>query len=378
MAFKLKQMAGFGIMIKNISGYWKMITLRDMKKADGNIGKVELSKENMKVFAEKFKDMELFKNLDDDGICSAVIMLYFIWMQENENERLWKDFKEDIKHKSRFFPESELLKKVDNILDYASVELSKGTVLYRAREYTESDSLQNKELIAFYQKLNEFFPHFKLQPEDIGSESAMNLVWLALAGDADKTKELYQKVKEVADEESPFWGFKEIDCDAPPKEFAKAGRANSVGISFLYAATDKRTAIMEMRPQIGQCFNICNIEICKDIRIFDFTYTAGELKENEYMKSGDLYAISKEFSCPNYGNVNDYFPTQYLCEYLRQKGFDGIRYKSAVSLEGINVIIFDTDKANRAYKIVESRVYNVKNLDIQFEQFVPLELQNLN
>lgn len=296
-------------------------------------------------------------------------------MQENENEKLWKDFKEDIKHKSRFFPKSDFLKKVDNVSDFASVELCKGTVLYRAREYTESDYFQNKETIAFYQKLNDFFPNLKLQLEDIGSESAINLILLALAGDTKRIDELYQKVKEIADEEKPFWGFKEGDCDAPPKVYAKAGRANSVGISFLYAATDKKTAIMEMRPQIGQCFNICEIEICKDIRIFDFTYTAEKLKENEYVKSGDLYAISKEFSHPNYGNVDDYFPTQYLCEYLREKGFDGIRYKSAVSPEGINVIVFGTDKDDRAYKIVESRVYSVKSMDIQYEQMIPFELK---
>lgn len=120
------------------------------------------------------------------------------------------------------------------------------------------------------------------------------------------------------------------------------------------------------------------IEVCKNVRIFDFTYTAEELMENEYAKSGDLYSISKEFSRPNYGNVNDYFPTQYLCEYLRQKGFDGIRYKSAVSPEGINVILFDTDKADRAYKIVESRVYSVKDMDIQFEQIIPFEFENMN
>lgn len=348
-----------------------------MKKEDKDAGTVEWSEKDKKAFAEKFKDVELFKNLDDDGICSAVLILYLVWMQENENENLWKDFTESIKYKSRFFPKSDFLEKVDNVSDYASVELCKGTVLYRAREYTESDFFKNKEAIAFYQKLNEFFPHLKLQLEDIGSESAMNLILLAIAGDTKRMDELCQRIKEIADEEKPFWGFKESDCDAPPKAYAKAGRANSVGISFLYATTDKKTAIMEMRPQIGQCFNICEIEICKDIRIFDFTYIAGKPKENEYVKLGDLYAISKEFSRPNYGNVNDYFPTQYLCEYLRQKGFDGIRYKSAVSPEGINVIVFDTDRNDRAYKIVESRVYSVKNMDIQYEQMIPFELENM-
>ncbi len=102
-------------------------------------------------------------------------------------------------------------------------------------------------------------------------------------------------------------------------------------------------------------------------------HTTNELKEDEYTKSGDLYVISKEFSYPNYGDPQDYIPTQYLCEYLRQKGFDGIRYKSAVSLERINLIIFDTDSADKAYKIIESRVFKVENIDIDFKQIVPIE-----
>ena len=323
-----------------------MITLKEMAKNKKNFRKIKISEEDKRAFAKKFKNIDIFKNLDDNGIFWAVFTLYLVWIQENENERLWKDFKEEIMYKSRFFPKSKLLKKVDNISDYASVELCKGTVLYRAREYTNSDLIKNKEVISIYEKLNEFFPQ--------------------------------RRVMEIVNEDKPFWGFDDKGCDAPPREFAKAGRANSIGVSFLYAASDKKTAIMEMRPQIGQCFNVCMLEICKNVRVFDLTYTAGELEENEFTKSEDLYSLSKEFSCPNYGNVNDYFPTQYLCEYLRQKGFDGIRYKSAVSPNGINVILFNTDRADRAYKIIESRVYNVKDMDIRFEQIIPYELENRN
>lgn len=230
----------------------EMITLKDLKKTDNNGENIEISEEDKKVMVKRFRDAGLFETLDDDGIYYMILIFFLVWIQENENERLWKDFKEDIKYKSRFFPKSELLKKVDNVSDYASLELSKGTLLYRAREYTEAYFFKNREVIAFYQKLNEFFPHLKLQLEDIGSESAMKLLSFAFAGETNKMEELCQKVKEIVNEERPFWGLQESDCDAPPKEYAKAGRANSAGISFLYAASDKKTAIMEMRPQIGQ------------------------------------------------------------------------------------------------------------------------------
>lgn len=226
----------------------RYLNKKAMKKKGKDIEMIDISEEEKKAFAEKFKGIELFKHLNDDAICWVVFIFYLSWMQENENEKLWEDFKEEITYKSRFFPKSEFLKKVDNVADYASAELCKGTVLYRAREYTNKDFAKNKELITFCQKLNEFFPQLKLQPEFNVSESAVNLIILGLAGDTNRKEELQQKVMEIVAEERPFWGFKESDCDAPPKEYAKTGRANSVGISFLYAALDKKTAITEMRP----------------------------------------------------------------------------------------------------------------------------------
>lgn len=343
-----------------------MITLKDLRDMGKN--NEEANGENVSEYVESSD------NLEDDTDYWALMLLCLLWMQEHENEKLWKNFQNNIKHNSRFFPKSELLEKVDNVSVYASVELCTGTILYRAREYKNDDYLSNKEVVAIYEKLNELYPNMKLELEDVKSDSAMNIISFALSGDMAKMQKLRQDITETEVREKPFWGFDKEDCDAPPKKHAVAGRANSAGISFLYAASDKKTAIMEMRPQIAQYFNVCKIEICRNIVLFDFTYTTNEMKEDEYSKSGDLYAISKEFSYPNYGNPEDYIPTQYLCEYLRQKGFDGIRYKSAVSPEGTNVIIFDTDSANKAYKIIESRVFEVENIDIKFEHIIPIEL----
>lgn len=341
-----------------------MITFKDLSQSKEGMN--ELSKETSGY--SKTSDYE-----KDDNEFWIFMLAWLVCMQEHENEQLWKNFQEDIKHNSRFFPKSELLKKVENVSVYATNELSAGTVLYRAREYQDRDYLNNKEAVAFYKELNDFFPNINLQLEDINSESLMNIISIALSGDMSKLQKLCQNIMEIEENEKPFWGFDKKNCDAPPKECAKAGRANASGISFLYAATDPKTAIMEMRPQIGQHFNVCKIEIRRNILLFDFTYTPDKLEDNEYIKSGDLYAISKAFSKPNYGNSEDYIPTQYLCEYLRQKGFDGIKYKSALSPEGINVIIFNTDSADRAYEIVESRVFGVEDIDIKFEQIIPFE-----
>lgn len=348
-----------------------MMILKALRENGENKEELDDSREDNK--ENSFENNVPCDNVERNDDYWMLALFYFFLIQEHDNEKIWKNFQNDIRHSSRFFPKSELLEKVDNVSVYASIELCGGTVLYRAREYKKDDYLRNKEVVAIYEKLNELFPNMKLELEDVRSDSVMNMICLALGGDAVKMQELYQNIMETEAKEKPFWGFDEKNSDAPPKECAIAGRANPAGISFLYAASDKKTAIMEMRPQIGQYFNVSTIEICRDILIFDFTYTANEQqKDDEIIKAGDLYAISKEFSYPNYGDPEDYIPTQYLCEYLRQKGFDGIRYKSAVSPEGINVIIFDTNSVNKPYKITESSIFEVENIDIKFEQILPI------
>ena len=132
-----------------------MITLKDLKKTDDDGENIEISEEDKKVIVKRFRDMGLFENLNDDGIYYMIIIFFWVWIQENENERLWNDFKEDIKYKSRFFPKSGLLEKVDNVSDYASLELSKGTLLYRAREYTESHFFKNSLQIKSQAEIDE-------------------------------------------------------------------------------------------------------------------------------------------------------------------------------------------------------------------------------
>jgi hypothetical protein len=44
------------------------------------------------------------------------------------------------------------------------------------------------------------------------------------------------------------------------------------------------------------------------------------------------------------GAAIDYIPSQYLCEFVKQIGYDGVVYRSSVS-EGINLALFDPSKA---------------------------------
>ena len=64
------------------------------------------------------------------------------------------------------------------------------------------------------------------------------------------------------------------------------------------------------------------------------------------------------------GAAIDYIPSQYLCEFIKKKGFDGVVYRSSIS-DGINLALFNPDHAT--VKFVTA--YNVSKVSVQVEPF---------
>jgi len=62
------------------------------------------------------------------------------------------------------------------------------------------------------------------------------------------------------------------------------------------------------------------------------------------------------------GAAIDYVPSQYLCEFIKKSGFDGVLYRSAVS-EGINLALFDPTKVVAS----EVSLYNVTRVMVTVE-----------
>ena len=58
----------------------------------------------------------------------------------------------------------------------------------------------------------------------------------------ERHEQLLEKYSKIS-----FWGYDEKGSDAPPKGTASPGRINPDGISYLYAANDIQTAVLEVR-----------------------------------------------------------------------------------------------------------------------------------
>lgn len=142
---------------------------------------------------------------------------------------------------------------------------------------------------------------------------------------------------------------------APPKRLSSHGRANPAGIPYLYLGSKPETAAAEIRPHTGEIACVADFTI-PDIQAVDLRHPRKLVSPfilEDASAIGQLRAdlpflerLGEELTRPVLpsGAAIDYIPSQFLCEFIKKSGFDGVVYRSSVS-DGINLALFDPDKA---------------------------------
>ncbi len=147
-------------------------------------------------------------------------------------------------------------------------------------------------------------------------------------------------------------GFDKYSIGAPPDGRASAGRANAEGISCLYLANSIKTTLHETRAGLYDFATVGKFILNENIEVVDLS-AIDKLSpfsvENIDLLAANLEHLKKigyEISRPlrKHDSRLDYLPTQYICDYIKSIGFDGIQYKSTMCSDGINVAVFDENK----------------------------------
>lgn len=160
------------------------------------------------------------------------------------------------------------------------------------------------------------------------------------------------------------------EMGAPPSKFARGGRSNPEGISYLYLASNEATALAEVRPQAGHIVCVGSFEF-ENLRVVDLTdlrhsYSPFLLEDvskvgNSASKLALFEAVSEEMSEPIVDSPSrEYLPTQYMCEMMKFLGFEGVRYRSSQG-DGANFVLFNRTDA----KPLEVHHRKVKKLQIE-------------
>ncbi len=301
--------------------YSPVENLATTEQISGNKGKYiwDQIHDDWNVFDKNLKDKrgELFKTILSKQIAEGAFELLespqFYEFENEEAKKLeedWDGFSEEMKSHNRFFPSIQLkLKDLEyslQYLDYFEHKIESKTIFFRSRKSTE----------------NQKFP-----PSKMGM---------------------------------------------PPAEKARNGRANPVGIPYLYIASNLETAISEIRPSLKDKVTVGRFKLLEPFSIIDlrnvspFRFVDDEDDfEKLFSMIGYLNKLGTDLSKP----VNpkaaelEYLPTQFLCEFIKSKGLDGVAYNSSLT-KGYNLAIFREGKL----KCTRTELYEIEKTTLLYEK----------
>lgn len=154
----------------------------------------------------------------------------------------------------------------------------------------------------------------------------------------------------------------------PLRYSAQEGRANPRGIPCLYATSEIKTAIAEVRPWVGAMVSVSQLRTNRNLRLVSFLDGPDKQLSLEVFfeepspderESIVWQEIGRAFSRPVSPDpgVAEYTPTQVIAEHLKNEGYDGIIYKSHLG-PGINFALFDIESIT----ILDGRLHAVKGV----------------
>lgn len=171
-------------------------------------------------------------------------------------------------------------------------------------------------------------------------------------------------------------GIPKSKMGAPPMQLASSGRINPIGISVLYLADSIKTTLHEIRAGVFDYVTVGNFKLKKDIEIIDFAnlnkispFIANSIMGIPYLQHAinieHLKLISQEIAKPlrRHDSALDYLPTQYISDYIKSQGYDGVEYISTMCKDGYNLVVFDEN----VFKCTKTTVYDIKSLSYKYD-----------
>ncbi|MFL7854608.1 RES family NAD+ phosphorylase [Providencia rettgeri] len=209
------------------------------------------------------------------------------------------------------------------------------------------------ENINYWEQLKEqlkwekrYFTDINYLTEDLGWDSFFQSQVVISPSDIFYRARLHQK-----EGQDPF---NETEMLCPPKYLTTSGRANPIGIPYLYLSDNLSTTLYEVRATFLDEVTVAKFQldstVTTRVAIADFTETPSLDHPNEINKKikGTLLRqkISLDLSQPmrRFDSDLDYIPTQFICEFIKVfTGVDGIKFASSLDSTGNNLVIFNQE-----------------------------------
>lgn len=161
------------------------------------------------------------------------------------------------------------------------------------------------------------------------------------------------------------------DMGCPPKAMSTAGRANPIGIPYLYLCDTPKTTYYEVRAVYLDRLSVGTFKVTRELNTVDFTHRVnlylsfvnGATLSDVIIRKKIIDAISKDLSKPlrRYDSELEYVPTQFICEYCKNElHADGIIFESSLHKGGRNYVLFDESSV----KCTKVETHEITRIDI--------------
>jgi hypothetical protein len=156
----------------------------------------------------------------------------------------------------------------------------------------------------------------------------------------------------------------------PPRRIASHGRANPAGIPYLYLGSKPLTAISEIRPHTGEFVCVLDFKLPNDLHVIDLRHARASFSPftfDDATRIGNvrnalpfLERLGDDLTTPVLPQAAaiDYTPSQFLCEFIKKCGYEGVIYRSSVS-DGINLALFNPKRAAYGTDVIQYKVTRV-------------------
>ncbi len=284
---------------------------------------------------ENFKDQEVYDELINRIECFEVYEDYdkgvsiFAGYYDGQQNQLLQSIKSDLNHS---------IKQIEHKLKTENYFKFEDQITQMLLEYSDCSKITVESKSAFYR---------------------------ARIGVENKKRSLFAGGFEG---EMVFVPYSNSKIGAPPPLVAGTGRLNRAGVSYLYSATDKYTAISEIRPHPGDVVSIGKFIVNKELLIFDLTesqflnFFQSDKSLDKFDKLNTFTELMQKVIPPSERHV--YNITQLIADCIRKLNFDGILFPSSVG-NGENLVLFNPELMD--YTFDDAEVVEIK--DVTYEYF---------
>lgn len=160
--------------------------------------------------------------------------------------------------------------------------------------------------------------------------------------------------KKLKDYKVNLTGCNEFESKEPPLTKSTNGRNNIKGISYLYLSKNKYTACCEIKPLFGDLISLARFEIQQDLKIANLSCRKTNKEINSFCKKYNMSPMTLiESIISQYSfevrDEKEYLATQFITDFIRKCGFDGVQYNSAVG-DKQSFTIFNSHKSKISFK----------------------------